>query len=89
MGGSDAPSLQEWVAKALVSKGLRQGQLGQSGVAIATFDEVMERFGSSEAPEQHEQVAMALVFKGMTQGQLGQSEAEIATYDEVIERFGG
>ena len=44
-GGSDAPELQEQVAMALVIEGVRQGQLGQSEAAIATYDEVIERFG--------------------------------------------
>ena len=76
-------------AQTLVNRGVRQGQLGQSEAEIATYDEVIERFGGSDAPGLQERVARALVFKGITQGQLGQSEAEIATYDEVIERFGG
>ena len=76
------------VAQALVNKGVRQGQLGESEAEIATYDEVIERFGSSDAPELQKQVAWALINKGITQGQLGESEAAIATYDEVIERFG-
>ena len=76
------------VAQALVNKGVRQGQLGESETEIATYDEVIERFGSSDAPELQEQVAWALILKGITQGRLGESEAAIATYDEVIERFG-
>ena len=76
-------------AQTLVNRGVRQGQLGQSEVAIAIYDEVIERFGSSDAPELQRGVARALVNKGVRQGQLGQSEAEIATYDGVIERFGG
>ena len=77
------------VAQALIFKGVRQGQLGKAEAEIATYDEVIERFGGSDAPELQEQVAMALVFKGVRQGQLGEAEAEIATYNEVIERFGG
>ena len=75
-------------AYALVNRGITQGDLGQSETAIATCDEVIERFGGSDAPELQEQVARALVNKGVRQGDLGQFEAVIATCDAVIERFG-
>ena len=75
-------------AQALVFKGISQGQIGQSEAEIATYEEVIERFGRSDAPELQEQVARALINRGVREGQLGQSGAEIATYDEVVERFG-
>ncbi|MGX5664216.1 tetratricopeptide repeat protein, partial [Diaphorobacter nitroreducens] len=73
---------------ALVNKGVTQGQLNQHEAAIATYDEVLRRFGEAAEPALREQVAMALVNKGVTQGQLNQHEAAIATSDEVLRRFG-
>ena len=87
-GEATEPALREQVAKALVNKGYRQGQLKQSEAAIATYDEVLRRFGEATEPALRELVAKALVNKGITQGQLNQSEAEIATFDEVLRRFG-
>ena len=75
-------------ARDLVNRGISEDQLGQSETAIATYEEVVDRFGRSDAPEHQEQVARALVNKGVKQRQLGQSEAEIASYDRVIELFG-
>ncbi|MBO9679244.1 MAG: hypothetical protein J7556_13470 [Acidovorax sp.] len=76
------------VAKVLVNRGITQGQLSQSEAAMATYDEVLRRFGDSAEPALRKQVAMALVNKGSTQGQLNQNEAATATYDEVLRRFG-
>ena len=87
-GDGDAPELQEQVAMALVNKGVRRGQLGETDAEIALYDEVVERFGDSDAPELQEQAAKALFNKGVTRGQLGETDAAIAVYDEVVERFG-
>ena len=87
-GDSDAPELQEQVAKALFNKSVRWGQLGETDAEIALYDEVVERFGDSDTPELQEQVAKALVNKGVTRGQLGEADTAIAVYDEVVERFG-
>ena len=70
--------LQEQVARALLNKGARKGQLGQSQAALGTYDEVIERFGGSDAPGLQER----LINKGARQGRLGEFEAAIATYDE-------
>ncbi|WP_175135358.1 tetratricopeptide repeat protein [Achromobacter pulmonis] len=76
------------VAKVLVNRGITQGQLNQHEAEIATYDEVLRRFGEAAEPALREQVARALVNKGVTQGQLNQSEAAMATYDEALRRFG-
>ena len=76
------------VAKVLNNRGITQGQLSQHEAAIATYDEVLRRFGEDAEPALREQVAMAMVNKGAAQGQLNQREAAIATYDEVLRRFG-
>ena len=87
-GDSDAPELQEQVAMALVNKGVRREQLGETDAAIALYDEAVERFGDSDVPELQVLVAMALFNKGVRREQLGETDAAIALYDEVVERFG-
>ncbi|ENC6397965.1 hypothetical protein ABKX72_003790, partial [Aeromonas veronii] len=87
-GTSDAPALQEQVAKALCNKGVRLSQLGRSEDEITVYDELLQHFGTSDAPALQEQVAKALCYKGMTLGQLGRSEDAITVYDELVQRFG-
>ena len=86
--GRDVPEIQVEIARALVSKGVAQGQLGDDHAEMATYDAVGERFGDSDVPAVQAQVARALIYKGLTQGQLGDDHAEVATYDAVGERFG-
>ena len=76
------------IARAFLMKAVAHEALGDSEAAIATFDEVIERFGASEAPEIQVLMAVTLFCKGVTRGELGDFEAAIATFDEVIERFG-
>ncbi|NEX22577.1 tetratricopeptide repeat protein [Thiorhodococcus mannitoliphagus] len=75
-------------AQAIRWKARAQGQLGDSAAEIATFAEVVERFGVSADRELRVHVARALVSKGVKQGELGDSVAAIATFDAVVERFG-
>ncbi len=74
--------------KALVNGGVTQGQIGEAQGAMATYNEVVERFGDSDVPELQAQVAEALVNRGVTQGRSGEAQGAMATYDEVVERFG-
>ena len=76
------------IARAFLMKAVAHEALGDSEAAIATFDEVIERFGASEAPEIQVLMAVTLFCKGVIRGDLGDFEAAIATFDEVIERFG-
>jgi tetratricopeptide (TPR) repeat protein len=76
------------VARALVNKGVTQGQLGDSAAAIESYDALLARFGDSAEPELQVQVAKALVNKGVAQGQLGDSAAAIESYDALLARFG-
>ena len=76
------------IGRAFLMKAVAHKALGDSEAAIATFDEVIERFGASEAPEIQVLMAVTLFCKGVTRGDLGDFEAAIATFDELIERFG-
>ena len=76
------------VARILTAKGFALEKLGESEAAIATWDEVVERFGAIRAPEIQFQVAMSLASKGFALDQLGETKRAIATFNEVIERVG-
>ena len=65
-----------------------QGRLGEFAAALATYDEVIARFGDSDTLLLQVRVAWALFKKGNTQVQLGDYAAAVESYDEVIVRFG-
>jgi tetratricopeptide (TPR) repeat protein len=73
---------------ALVNKGVALGRLSRHEDAIASYDEVVSRFGKSADPALAKYVARALVNKGFALGELGRHEDAIASYDEVVSRFG-
>jgi tetratricopeptide (TPR) repeat protein len=77
------------VARALVNKGVRLGELGRLEEEIAAFDEVVVRFGGAAEPGLRELVARALFDRGVRLGELGRLEEAIAAFDEVVVRFGG
>jgi len=81
-------ALREQVAKAIFNKGIAQRQLGQDEAAMATYDELVSRFGQTSEPALRELVAKAIFNKGIAQSQLGHDEAAMASYDELLSRFG-
>ncbi len=81
-------SMYEQVARALRYEGLTLGTLNRSEEAIATYDEMVWRFGEAAEPGVREQVARALFNKGFRLGTLNRNDEAIATYDEVVRRFG-
>ena len=72
----------------MVNKGFIQNRLGDTGAAVKTWDEVVDRFGADEASGLQLPIAQALANKGFAQGQLGDAEAAVKTCDEFIERHG-
>lgn len=82
----NAPNVK--VAEVLFNRGITQGQLNQHEMVIATYDDVLSRFGNATEPALREQVAKALIYKGTRQENLSRLDAAIATYDEVVRRFG-
>ena len=54
---------------------------------MATYDEVVRRFGASEVPALHEAVATALLNKGAALSTLQRPEDALATCDEVVRRL--
>lgn len=76
------------VASVLVNRAIAQGRLNQSEAAIATYDEVVRRFGDATQPALCILVARALVNRGALEGQLNKPEVAEATFLEVLRRFG-
>jgi len=55
--------------------------------ALASFREVVDRFGDTELDGVQVEVANAYVNCGLVQGDLGKLEEEFSTYSEALERF--
>ena len=55
--------------------------------ALASFDEVVRRFGDSEMPMVPQLVALALFERGSTLDDLDRLEDALTAYDEVVRRF--
>ena len=87
-GESENPSVLEWAAIALVSKGLVLQRLHRADNALAICDEVARRFGTGETPILVQQVAMALVIKGLALHEIDRPDEALVACDEVVHRFG-
>ena len=84
--GSDTPTLHDVLRGMLVGD---EPPLNRAPEALATYDEVVRRFGDSDATPILESVAMALVRKAITLVALRRNEDALAFLDEVVRRFGG
>ena len=87
-GESEAPTLLQCVAAALLGKGLALDTLNRPEEALVVYDEVVRRFGGSEALALLQCVSMALEDKGSALRILNRREEELAVYEEVVRRFG-
>ena len=87
-GETEIPAVLEWVAKALVNKGVALGAMNRPQDALDACDEVVRRFGESDIPTLRESVATALVNKGIGLDALNRPQEALESYDEVIRRFG-
>ena len=83
--GSDARDLHGVFTSVLVDN---ETALNQVSEALATYDEVVRRFGESDATTILESVAMALFDKGMTLVALNRSDEAMTAFDEVVRRAG-
>ncbi|EKO3925920.1 hypothetical protein GCS56_003255, partial [Vibrio metschnikovii] len=88
VGDDQTPALRELVVKAMVHKGITQGQLNQSEQEIQTYNALIAYVGDDKASALREQIAKAMLDKGNTQGRLNQSEQAIQTYNELIAYVG-
>ena len=79
LAAEDSLEVREHLARALVNKGVDLHELGRRQEAIATYDQVVERYGDASEPSLREEVVMALVNKGVLATSLGTTtEAERA-----------
>ena len=79
----------EWqFAKALFGKGMKQRALGHPEEELATYDDIIKRFGTSDQPKLQAAVAAALVSKGDTLGTLGRFNEGLAAYDDMLKCYG-
>ena len=76
------------IARAFLIKAMAYKGLDDSQAAIATYEEVVTRFGASDSPEVQVLVAGALNRKGEVERERGERAAAIAAYDEVVTRVG-
>ena len=87
-GESETPAVLDWVAKALVNKGVALGTLSRPQEALETFDEVVLRFGESDIQTFRESVASALLNRAKPLDALNRLHDVLETCDEVVRRFG-
>ena len=86
-GATDAPP-EVVAAWTLFGKAVALWSQNRAEDALATFDELVHRFGESETPALLEPVAAALVNKGAVLGMLNRPEEALTACDEVLRRFG-
>ena len=70
------------------TKLLAQAEIGGDASAVASYEEVVERFSTSDVPAVEAAVAMALFNRGIAQNRLGDPHAAIASYSELVNRYG-
>ena len=87
-GDSEIPAVLEWVAKALVNKGLALRKMQMPQAAVAAWNEVVRRGGKNATPALRESIARALVMKGTSLAETRQPQQALAAYDEVVRLFG-
>ena len=73
---------------ALVNKAARLGKLGRHQEAVATYNEVVTRFGESTDPGLLERVARAMVNKASNLATLNRTAQALEALDAVEQRFG-
>ncbi len=76
------------IAAGFFTKALAHEQLDDYAVALASYDEVITRFGDSDVPALQVLIALAFSKKGDAQVKLDEITLALASYDEVIECFG-
>lgn len=75
------------VALRLIRKGDDQVKRGDLRAAIATYDQVANRFGGSNNLALRHSTGVALTKKGDTQKELRNFKGAIEAYDKVVQRF--
>ncbi len=84
----NAVASAEMTARELIEKGKKFRKLKQPEDALATYDEVVSRYGTSKVPALQEAVARALHRAGTLLWDLGRREDALVACDEVVGRYG-
>ena len=82
------PEPESAAALRLIREGDDQFKRGEFKTAIATYDQMANRFGRSDRLALQHSVAMVLIKKGDAQKELKNIKGAIGAYDAVIQRFG-
>lgn len=82
------PSGLGYVGRALINKAVVFGNLHRADEALATYDEVVRRFGNSPSPRLRGIAAHALVNKGAALLTIDKYEEAIEIYNDAVIRFG-
>ena len=72
----------------LSAKLLAQAEIGSDQAAVASYEEIVERFSASDVSGLEAAVAMALFNIGIARSRLGDLQAAVSTYEEVVSRYG-
>ena len=86
-GKNRSPAVLEWVAKALVIRGIALNHLNRPEAALAAWDDVVTRFEGSASPAFVEIVARALVMKGGLLIETNQLQDGLVAFEQVVRRF--
>ena len=87
-GVGSANDVQVVEAQALLDRGTGLLERSEQELALATFDELLRRFGDTRVPALMEKVGKALVYQGAALGQLNRPDESLAVCEEVLRRFG-
>ncbi len=86
-GVSSADDTQVMEARALLERGVALWAHNEGDLALATFDQLLRRFGETQAPAPLVEVAKALVSKIGVLFAIGRREEALAACDETMRRF--
>lgn len=75
------------IARALALKGISLGTLNRSDEEMATYDEVVKRFGDSDELEVKQEVADALFTKAASLEKKQRLDEAIAAYDQLVHMY--
>ena len=82
-------AMRDLLAGAMLEKGASEHETGDYKKAIATFDDMIQRFNDSDEPQLRMLVAVALVHKATGYSKLGDTAGETAAYKDMIKRRSG
>ena len=84
---AEAETLDSFMAWVGTRKAYALDELGDTDGAIATYDEIIERFGDSNSEPAQIQVVVSLVCKRVVKGNVTESQADLMIYDEMVGRL--